>query len=142
MKAETILERTVLCTAVCGLLLTATTPLRAADRMAAGQWEFTLTGNGETRTMKQCMTADQANEMNGDTNTARAFAEKRNNGRCTIQSYDVQGNTVKYSLLCAGRTIESSTTFTGDTSEGTLTTTANGKVDTRTVKARRLGACP
>ena len=47
--------------------------------------------------MKQCMTPDQANEMNGDTKTARAFAE-------TI-------------------------------------TTADGKVDTRTVKARR-GACP
>jgi hypothetical protein len=142
MKAMHSLERTVLFTAVCGLLLAVTLPLRAADRMAAGQWEFTLTGDGESRTMKQCMTPDQANEMNGDTRSARAFAEKRNNGRCTIQSYDVLGNTVKYSLLCAGRTIESSTTFTGDTSEGTLTTTANGKVDTRTVKARRLGACP
>jgi len=142
MKALTILERTVLFTAVCGLLLITTQPLRAADRMAAGQWEFTLTGDGESRTFKQCMTADQANEMNGDTKTARAFAEKRNNGRCTIQSYDVQGNTVKYSLLCAGRSIESRTTFTGDTSEGTLTTTSNGTVDAKTVKARRLGACP
>ena len=66
----------------------------AAERMAAGQWEFTLTGNGESRIMKQCMTPDQANEMNGDTKTARAFAEKRTNGRCTIKSYDIQGNTV------------------------------------------------
>jgi hypothetical protein len=89
------------------------------------------------------MTPEQANEMNGDSQTARGFAEKRNKGRCTIKSYDIQGNTVKYSLVCGDRTIDSSTTFTGDTSVGTLTTTtADGKVDVRTVKARRLGACP
>jgi hypothetical protein len=92
--------------------------------------------------MSQCMTSDQANEMNGDTKTARAFAEKRTKGRCTIKSYDVQGNTVSYSLVCGGRTIDSTTTFIGDKSEGTLkTTTADGAVDTKIVKARRLGAC-
>jgi hypothetical protein len=90
--------------------------------MVAGQWEFTLTGTDGPRTMKQCMTPDQANEMNGDTNTARGFAEKRAKGRCTIKSYEIQGNTVKYSLVCGDRTIDSSTTFKGDTSEGTLTT--------------------
>lgn len=102
-----------------------------------------MTGADGSRTMKQCMTPDQANEMNGDTKTARGFAEKRTKGRCTIKSYDIQGNTVKYSLVCGDRTIDSSTTFTGDTSEGTLTTTtADGKVDAKTVKAHRLGACP
>jgi len=142
MKISTIARRIVL-GSVCGLLLAVTLPLRAADRMAAGRWEFTLTGNGESRTVNQCMTPDQANEMNGDSQTARGFAEKRNKGRCTIKSYDIQGNTVKYSLVCGDRTIDSSTTFTGDTSVGTLTTTtADGKVDVRTVKARRLGACP
>jgi hypothetical protein len=136
-------KRTLLFTSICFLLRAGTPSMRAAERMAAGQWQFTLTSNGESRTMKQCMTPDQANEMNGDTKTARAFAEKRTQGRCTIKSYDIQGNTVKYSLVCGDRTIDSSTTFTGDTSEGTLTTTtADGKVDTRTVKARRLGACP
>jgi hypothetical protein len=29
--------------------------------MAAGLWEFTLTGNGESRIMQQCITPDQAN---------------------------------------------------------------------------------
>jgi uncharacterized protein DUF3617 len=143
MRSTTVLERTLLVTAMCGLLLAFTLPVRAADRMAAGQWAFTMTGNGESRTFNQCMTPDQANEMNGDSKTARSFAEKRTNGRCTIKSYDVLGNTVKYSLACGDRTIDSTTTFTGDTSEGTVTaTTANGTVDTRTVKARRLGACP
>ena len=98
MKVTTMIKQTLLFTSICALLLAGALSVRAAERMAAGQWEFTLTGNGESRIMKQCMTPDQANEMNGDTKTARAFAE-------TI-------------------------------------TMADGKVDTRTVKARRLGACP
>ena len=142
MRSTTLLKRTLLLTSLCGLLLAATPPLKAADRMAAGKWEFTMAGNGESRTFSQCMTPDQANEANGDTKTARAYAEKKAKGHCTIKSYDIQGNTVKYSLLCGDRTIDSTTTYHGDSSEGTLkTTTADGKVDTRTVKARRLGAC-
>jgi hypothetical protein len=143
MRAPTVVTHTLFFTSICALLVAGALSVRAAERMAAGQWEFTLTGNGESRTIKQCMTPDQANEMNGDTKTARGFAEKRMKGRCTIKSYDIQGNTVKYSLVCGDRTIDSRTTFAGDTSEGTqTTTTADGKVDTRTVKARRLGACP
>jgi hypothetical protein len=143
MKSTVILKRTLLLTSLCGLLLAAATPLWAADRMAAGQWEFTMTGDGGSRTFSQCMTPDQANEANGDTKTARAYAEKKAKGRCTIKSYDIQGNTVKYSLACGDQTIESSTTYHGDSSEGTLkTTTPDGKVATRTVKAHRVGACP
>jgi Protein of unknown function (DUF3617) len=143
MKVTAMIKQTLLFTSMCALVLAGALSVRAAERMAAGQWAFTLTGNGESRTMTQCMTPDQANEMNGDTKTARGYAEKRTKGRCTIKSYDIQGNTVKYALVCGDRTIESSTTFTGDTSEGTLTTTtADGKVDAKTVKARRLGACP
>jgi hypothetical protein len=142
MKFTATLKRTLLLISICGLILAATPPLRAADRMAAGKWEFTMTGDGAPRTFSQCMTPDQANEMNGDTKTARAFAEKRTKGKCTIKSYDIQGDTVKYSLSCGDRTIDSTTTFHGDSSEGTLkATTADGKVDTRIVKARRLGAC-
>jgi hypothetical protein len=143
MKTTIILKRFLFLTSICGLLLAATPPLRAAERMAAGKWEFTMTGDGGSRTFSQCMTPDQANEANGDTKTARAYAEKKAKGRCTIKSYDIQGDTVKYSLACGDRTIDSTTTYHGgNTSEGVLkTTTADGKVDTRTVKARRVGAC-
>jgi len=144
MKSTTLLKRTLLLTSACGLFLAATPPLRAADRVTAGKWEFTMTGDGEPRTFSQCMTQDKANEVNGDTKTARAYAEKHAKGPCTIKSYDIQGDTVKYSLACGDRTIESTTTYHGgNSSEGTLkTTTADGKVNTRTVKAHRLGACP
>jgi len=142
MRSSKLPGQVVLFGSVCGLLFAVTVAVRAADRMAPGQWEFTLTGGGESRTTKQCISPDQANEMNGDARTARGFAEKRTKGRCTIASYEIEGNTVKYSLTCGDRTIASRTTFTGETSEGTLTTTANGKVDAKTVTARRLGACP
>ncbi len=141
MKSPTILKRTLLLTSLCGLILAAT-PLRAADRLQPGKWEFSMTGDGAPRTFSQCMTPDQANEMNGDTKTARAAAEKKAKGNCKIKSFDIQGNTVTYSLACPDRTMDSTTTFHGDSSEGTLkVTTADGKVNTRTVKARRLGAC-
>jgi hypothetical protein len=143
MKSTISLKRTLLLSSICGLLLAATPPLWAADRMAAGKWEFTMTGDGESRTFSQCMMPDDANQANGDTKTARAYAEKKTKGRCTIKSYDIQGDTVKYSLACGDRTIDSTTTYHGgNTSEGVLkATTTDGKVDTRTVKARRLGPC-
>ena len=81
MKVTTMIKQTLLFTSVCALLFAGALSVRAAERMAAGQWEFTLTGNGESRIMKQCIAPDQANEMNGDTKTARAFAEKRAKGR-------------------------------------------------------------
>ncbi|HEV7507386.1 MAG TPA: DUF3617 family protein [Thermoanaerobaculia bacterium] len=110
--------------------------------MAPGKWEFTMTSNGVSSTLNHCIDAEEAGGVNGDAKTARAYAEKKAKGRCTIKSYDIQGNTVTYSLVCGDRTIDSSTTFHGNSSEGTLkTTTADGKVDTKTVKARRLGAC-
>jgi hypothetical protein len=90
MKVTTMIKRTLLFTSICVLLLAGVLSVRAAERMVAGQWEFTLTGDGESRIMKQCIAPDQANEMNGDTKTARAVAEKRAKGRCTIKSYDIQ----------------------------------------------------
>ena len=117
-------------------------PLEAAERMERGQWEFAMTTDGSTRTLTQCITADKASEVNGDTQAARAHAEKNSNGRCTIKSYEVAGDKVSYSLVCGARQIESVTTFHGDSSEGSLITTSDGQSITTQVKARRLGACP
>src|SRR6476646_5931221 len=98
MKSTTLLKRTLLLTSACGLFLAATPPLRAADRMQPGKWEFTMTGDGEPRTFSQCMTQDKANEVNGDTKTARAYAEKHAKGPRTNKTYDIQGDTETYSL--------------------------------------------
>jgi len=129
----------VLCTLCSGLSCQS---LYAADRMERGKWEFSMTTDGSTRTLTQCVTADKASEVNGDTTSARANAEKHSNGQCTIKSFEVAGDKVSYSLACGARQIDSVTTFHGDSSEGTLVTTSDGNSVTTQVKAKRLGACP
>jgi len=128
---------------LCALCLSlCSQPADAAERMERGQWEFAMTTDGSTRTFKQCITADKASEVNGDTQSARSFAEKHSNGRCTIKSYEVAGDKVSYSLTCGDRQIDSVTTYHGDTSEGSLVTASDGKAVTAQVKAKRLGDCP
>lgn len=117
-------------------------PLRAADRLQIGQWEFTSTTNGTPNTFKHCVTSDEAASVNHDTKTARAYAEKHAVGRCTINDYKVEGSAVSYSLTCGDRTIRSLTNFHGDSSEGDLFTKVGGKETVSHIKARRIGACP
>ena len=122
--------------------LVISTPLRAAERLEPGQWEFTLTTDGASHTSAHCVTPADAGQVNGDVAAARAAAEKKAAGHCTVKSYGIQGETVSYSLACGNRTIDSVTTFHGETSEGTLTTTVQGAKPAVThVKARRVGAC-
>jgi hypothetical protein len=118
------------------------TPVFAAERLQPGQWEFTLTTDGASHTSAHCVTPAEAGQVNGDVAAARAAAEKKAAGHCTVKAYAIQGDAVSYSLACGNRTIDSVTTFHGATSEGTLTTTVQGAKPTVTqVKARRIGAC-
>lgn len=118
-------------------------PLSAADRMRAGLWEFTMASKGESRTFKQCITAEKAGSVNGDTKSARAFAEKEAAGRCKVTDYKIDGAVVTYSILCGTRTIRSTTTYHGDQSEGDLFTKTEGEPETaQHVRGKRLGDCP
>jgi len=100
-----------------------------------------MTTDGDTHTVSRCITAEKASEFNGDTKSGREFAEKAAKGRCTINSYEIAGDTVSYSISCSGRQMDSTTTFHGDYSEGSLVTTTDGKSVRTRVKAKRLGAC-
>jgi len=63
---------------VTGALALASAPLSAGERIRPGQWEFTITHPGsEPNVFKHCVTADEATSVNGDTKTARAYAEKK-----------------------------------------------------------------
>jgi len=95
--------------------------------MASGKWEFAMTTDGDTHTVSRCITADKASEFNGDAKSGREFAEKAAKGRCTINSYEIAGETVSHSISCSGRRIDSTTTFHGDSSEGSLVTTSDSK---------------
>ncbi len=119
-------------------------PLFAADRLHAGQWEFTTTRTGEApNTFKHCVQGDDALMANGDTRAARAIAEKKAAGRCTISEYSVTGNVVTYAMKCGKVSLRSKATYAGDSSEGELVS-KNG-TDPEIVshiKARRIGDCP
>jgi Protein of unknown function (DUF3617) len=127
-------------TACC--LIAGSSLLYAADRMLPGQWEFTTTTEGDPHVFAHCMSTEDAGQVNGDSKSGKLAAEKKAEGRCTVESFAAAGNSVEYTLVCGSRTIKSATVFHGDSSEGTLTTTVDGKVVTSQVKARRLGACP
>jgi hypothetical protein len=135
------LKRLLSPAALCGLLFFCAPHIYAAERLASGQWEFAMTTDGSTRTISQCITAEKAKEVNGDSKSGREYAEKGAKGRCSVRSYDVSGDTVSYSLMCGSTQIESVQTYHGDSSDGTKTTTTDGKTVKTQVKARRLGAC-
>ena len=124
------------------LTLAVALPLQAADRMAPGQWEFTLTTDNATHTASHCVTQNEADAVNGSAKSAREHSDLNAiRGHCTVQSFDLQADTVSSSLACGPRVIESVATYHGDTFEGVLTTTYQGKAVKTQVKARRLGAC-
>ena len=126
-----------------GILLVAASPiLLAADRVTVGQYEFEITTDGVARQFSQCITLEKAAEINGDSASGRAIAEKAAKGNCKVDSYEATGNKVSYTLTCGDHVRHSETTFHGDHSEGTLSTTAGGKTITQQVTAHRTGACP
>jgi uncharacterized protein DUF3617 len=141
MKYTSCTARSLLVMITAGALIAAPSLLYGAERLVPGRWEFTMTTDGAPRTFTNCMSAEDASQVNGDSKSGRAAAEKKAAGRCTVESFTVAGSSVDYTLVCGSRVIKSATVFHGDSSEGTLTTTVEGKAVTSQVKARRLGAC-
>lgn len=115
--------------------------LYAADRVVAGRWEFTMTTDGVPRVLTSCMSTQDAAELNADTPTGKAAAEKKAGARCMVKSYTANGNSLDYTLVCGPRTIHNATVFQGESSQGTTTTTFEGVTTTTQIRARRVGAC-
>jgi hypothetical protein len=136
-------KRTLCRTIICALLLAPWT-LLAAARVMGGQWEHTMTTDGETQPRKvtACMSAEEAAAFNGDSKTGRAYFEKKAHGPCKIKSFEIAGNTMSYALTCGDRSIENKVTFHGESSEGVTITKGPDGTDTMHTKSRRLGACP
>ncbi len=125
------------------LTLTLASPLLAADRMKAGQWELTSTTPGqEPRTVKHCVTPVEAKSVNGTAQEARAATEKSAGKQCSLPEFNIVGDTVSYKLVCDTAVVKYTGTYHGDNFEGQRTTDVGGKEITSHVKARFLGACP
>jgi hypothetical protein len=107
--------------------------------MSRGEWEFVVTMDGDSRTSKRCVSADEANGVNGDPASVRKYAEEKSKGRCTIKTYDVSEKKISYSMLCADRQVDSITEYAGVSTKATVTTTHGGHSITAKVVGRRIG---
>jgi hypothetical protein len=125
-----------------GFMASTALPLHAAERLTAGQYEFTATTNGKTRTSTQCFTANDAKAVNADAKAGRNYAETAAKGACTITAYDVKGGTVSYTMACGESETTTSATYHGDSFESDTTTTV-GKSIARTThtQGKRVGSC-
>jgi hypothetical protein len=112
-------------------------PAEAADRIRAGQWvgSTTMTG-GRTRPSSSCMTQSDADAMNGDVKSVRAYLEKTiPPSICKLSDIKLNGGQVVYTSVCNGGAPNVVTTnYRGDSFEGTST----GGVKT---EAKLVGAC-
>lgn len=125
-----------------GLTAFAALPLHGADRFAAGQYDFTIVISGKTQTSSLCKTADEAKAINADAKEGRLLVEKLLQKNCTVKTYDINGNTVSYSMVCDGSVVvSSSVSYAGDSFEGDNVRTFGGTVHTSHIKAKRTGIC-
>ena len=111
----------------------------SAERMKSGKWEMTNSGRGQSRVSTACVTPQSANDVNGTPAEMRAFVEKTSAAaNCTIQYFNVKGDTISYGMTCSGVPVESTTIYHGDAYEMTMSSKG---VETGRVTAKRIGAC-
>lgn len=139
MKTKTT-RSAVLATAIALTMYAAS--LSAADRMRTGQWEVTSTSNGQTRSFKNCVKAEEAGAINGDAKTSRAYTEKLT-GQCKFSDYKVDGNTVTSVMTCGPSTVRTTTTYHGDSYQSdSKTKIGSGAEVASHISAKRIGDCP
>jgi hypothetical protein len=110
-------------------------PAGAADRVHAGQWDGTTTFDGTTRPASTCIAQDDADAMNGDAASIRAYLEKViPPTMCTLKDIKVDGDQVTYTSVCGGMANTIATNYHGDRFESTNTRGAK-------TEAKRVGAC-
>ena len=139
---ETLATRARVTILLSGLIVFAMPTRLAADRLVAGQYEMTTTIDGKTTTAKYCASPEIAKGTNGDAKSVQAYLESSvKSSSCSIQSFDLTGDTVSYSLTCAGHTTVFRATYHGDHFESDMTSSANGQSRTIHTTAKRVGAC-
>jgi hypothetical protein len=107
----------------------------AFDRVRAGQWETTVTANGQSTTRSACVAKGDADAINGDLASVRAFVEKNAGPGCKVTDVKVNAGQVIVTSLCAGAENVGKTTYRGDSYDSA---DSNGT----TARSRRVGACP
>ena len=118
--------------------LIACSPLsaKAADRVRAGQWDTTLNIAGRTMTRSMCLSQSDAEAINGDATSIRAYVERVSApAGCKVTDVKISGNQVAVTSVCAsGQENVGTTTYRGDSSE---TVNTNGTK----AQSKRVGTC-
>jgi len=119
-----------------GLLASVSLAAEAADRVRPGQWEQTITVAGRTIAKSTCLTQSDAEAINGDAPSIKAYAEKVSApAACKVSDVTITGNQVVITSVCAsGKENVGTTTYHGDRFE---TVNTNGT----TSQAKWVGAC-
>lgn len=122
--------------ASCAVLCGVTTMAVAADRVRPGQWETTLSVLGQTITRPSCLSKADADAINGNEASIRAYAERVSQpAACKVKDVHIDGNTVSVTSMCAsGKENVGKTTYHGDRYE---TVNTNGTKAT----AKLVGQC-
>ena len=137
---ETLATRARATILLSGLIVFAMPTRLAADRLVAGQYEMTSTIDGKTTTAKYCASPEIAKGTNGDAKSVRAYLESSVKS-CSIQAFDLTGDTISYSLTCAGHTTAFRAVYHGDHFESDMTSSVNGQSRTIHTTAKRVGVC-
>jgi hypothetical protein len=107
----------------------------AADRARAGLWQGQVTIEGQTVTQTVCMSQADANAINGDAASVRAYVERVNGpAGCKVKDVQIAGNRVVATTICSGQTNVNTMTYHGDTMESE---TSDGVKST----SRWIGPC-
>jgi hypothetical protein len=111
-------------------------PAEAADRVRAGQWEQTLNVAGRTISKSTCLTQSDADVINGDARSIKAYAGKVSApAGCKVTDVKINGNQVVVTSICAsGKENVGTTTYHGDSLE---TVNTNGT----TSQSQWVGPC-
>src|SRR5665213_2867448 len=94
-------------------------PANAADRMRAVQWVGTTTTAGRTFNTSNCITQSDADAMNGDVKSIRAYLETVIPlAICKLTDITVNGGQVSYASACrVGAATVVTTAYHGDSFE-------------------------
>src|SRR5690349_16595220 len=96
------------------------TPALAADRMRPGQWVGSTTAGTRTIPNSSCISRSDADAMNGDAQSVRAFLQQSIPPEiCKLSDFKVNGAEIVYTATCgnaASKVITAS--HHGDRSEG------------------------
>jgi hypothetical protein len=124
----------------CATLVFGVRDVAAADRVQAGEWETELTlGSAKPMLTRYCITAGEAESMNGDLATLRKYLEEstetNTKGMCKVKNVALNANRTIVTIVCGKTEVVGTTIYHGDRYESSSS-------DGTTVTGKRVGACP